>query len=68
MVANVVGAPSELLGRSSMFDHAGPAKRPQDCSLVSEKIRCALGITPARCAEGLSELVQRGVLTALKRT
>jgi len=68
MVANVVAAPAQLLRRSSMLDHAGPAKRPQDCSLASEKIRRALGITPVRLAEGLSELVQQGFLTALNRT
>jgi dTDP-4-dehydrorhamnose reductase len=68
MVADVVGAPAQLLGRRSMFDHPGPAKRPQDCSLVSEKIRRALGIIPVRCGDALSELVQQGYLCALNRT
>jgi len=66
IVAGVVGAPAELVGRGSMFDHPGPAKRPQDCSLVSEKIGRTFGLVPVRCAEGLSELLQQGHLTKFR--
>jgi dTDP-4-dehydrorhamnose reductase len=65
MVARIVGAPVELVGRASMFDHHGPAERPQDCSLISEKIGRVLGVTPMRCEDGLSQLMQQGYLLRL---
>jgi dTDP-4-dehydrorhamnose reductase len=65
IVAGMVGAPLQLVGRASMFDHQGPAERPQDCSLVSEKIGSALDVKPMRCEEGLSQLMQQGYLTKL---
>ena len=62
IVARVVGARTQLVGRSSMFDHPGPAVRPQDCSLVSEKIGRVLGLIPIGCAEGLAEMLRQGHL------
>jgi dTDP-4-dehydrorhamnose reductase len=65
IIARIVGAPVELIGRASMFDHRGPAERPQDCSLVSEKIGRVLGVRPMRCEDGLLRLMQEGYLRRL---
>jgi len=67
IVAKVVGARQELVGRASMFEHSGPAARPQDCSLVSKKIGRELGVIPFTCAEGLSEMLREGYLSRLMR-
>jgi dTDP-4-dehydrorhamnose reductase len=65
IVARMVGAPAELVGHASMFDHHGPARRPPDCSLISQKIFRTFGVAPAHCVDGLSELVQQGYLAKL---
>jgi len=65
IVGAMVGAPGELIGRASMFDHPGPAARPQDCSLDSENIGRKLGVIPIGCAEGLSEMLREGYLNRL---
>ena len=56
LVAQLTGADESLLKRVRMTDHSGPAKRPADCSLVSNKIRNALGIEPMSCLAGLSSV------------
>jgi dTDP-4-dehydrorhamnose reductase len=65
IVARLLGAQARLIGRASMFDHTGPAARPQDCSLVSEKIGRVLGLVPLGCAEGLSEMLRERQLARL---
>ncbi len=57
LVAQVTGADESLLKRARMADHPGPAKRPADCSLVSDKIRNLLGIEPMSCLAGLSSVL-----------
>ncbi len=68
IAARLVGAPAEFVGRASMFDHQGPAQRPPDCSLISEKIFRTFGVAPARCVDGLSELVRQGHVAKFDRT
>jgi dTDP-4-dehydrorhamnose reductase len=57
LVAQVTGADESLLKPARMADHPGPAKRPADCSLVSNKIRNVLGIEPMSCLAGLSSVL-----------
>jgi dTDP-4-dehydrorhamnose reductase len=65
LIAEIVGVSASLVRAGSMNDYKGSAKRAQDCSLDSGKIRHVLGLDPMPCAKGLRELFAAGFLQKL---
>jgi len=60
MLARQAGVSTDLVRPGSMFDVPDAAPRGQDCSLVSGKIRKAVGLSPLYCREAL-EIMSREV-------
>jgi dTDP-4-dehydrorhamnose reductase len=62
LVAAAAGAPDRLVHAVPMPRSSESAPRGADCSLVSEKLRHAVGIDPVSCREGLGLLASGGNL------
>jgi dTDP-4-dehydrorhamnose reductase len=62
LLAEVAGAPPELVRAGTMREASGPAPRGADCSLDSRRAEERLGLRPVGCRAGLAELAASGGL------
>ncbi len=62
LLARRAGVPQRLVVPGSMWDNPAAAPRGADCSLVSRRLECELGIKPLTCSEGLDRLAADGCL------